>query len=245
MKKKNKNGYFHEAQQEALILYLRTDDTDLKNHLFMTYLKEPLTIMVESIIRRYNLYIPDETFEETFSDVLSFLLTKLDNFTIEKGRAYSYLQTICKNYLLYKINKYKTNVNRNTPLEKLYTVYDKDESDAYYNGYDIAEEERPYIKYNQLIEGMLDGINNIFNEHESGKIKLNANEKNVGECLYDIISNWEYIYDEVKCDKFNKNSVLTFIKIKTGLDTKEIRDAMKIYKKKYYNTKNILLCHVL
>ena len=54
--------------------------------------------MVESIIRRYKLYPPqDENFDETFNDTLSFLMTKIDRFNPNSGyKAYSYCGTVCK-----------------------------------------------------------------------------------------------------------------------------------------------------
>ena len=37
--------------------------------------------------------------------------------------------------------------------------------------------------------------------------------------------------------KFNKSSILLFLKETTMLNTKEIRDALKVYKKRYYEVK--------
>lgn len=63
--------------------------------------------MIESIIRRYNLFTPDEDFEETFYDTMSFLITKINNFDSSKNyKAYSYCGTICKNYLILKRTQY-------------------------------------------------------------------------------------------------------------------------------------------
>ena len=36
--------------------------------------------MIESIIRRYKLFIPDEDFDQNFNDTISYLLTKINNF---------------------------------------------------------------------------------------------------------------------------------------------------------------------
>ena len=70
--------------------------------------------MIESIIRRYKLYIPDETYEETFYDTLSFLITKAGHFQADKQKkAYSYYGNICKNYLLGRKDKFVKNSQRN------------------------------------------------------------------------------------------------------------------------------------
>ena len=103
--KNERKGYFYEDEENAFVEYLTTDDVNRKNLLFNTILFPALTKMVESIIRRYNLYSPDETFQDTFDDTISFLLSKIEHFKPDSGyKAYSYCGTICKNYLICKIN---------------------------------------------------------------------------------------------------------------------------------------------
>ena len=57
---KERKGYFYEEQEKAVVDYLSTDNIVEKNKIFNTILKPAFTKMVESIIRRYNLYPPDE-----------------------------------------------------------------------------------------------------------------------------------------------------------------------------------------
>ena len=42
-----------------------------------------------------------------------------------------------------------------------------------------------------------------------------------------MLMNWEDIFKRVETKKFNKTSVLSFIKEYSRLSTKEVRDAMK------------------
>ena len=57
--------------------------------------------MIECLIRRYYLFTVDESYEDTFYDTLSFLITKINNFDPKKEcKAYSYCGTVCKNYLI-------------------------------------------------------------------------------------------------------------------------------------------------
>lgn len=79
-KPKEKKGYFYEKEEQAIVDYISTNDINEKNRLFDTILYPALTKMIESIIRRYKLYVPDEVFEQTFSDTISYLLTKINNF---------------------------------------------------------------------------------------------------------------------------------------------------------------------
>ncbi len=124
-----KNYYFCAEQEKAVADYISCEDEKEKNRIFNEILKPAFTKMIESIIRRYNLYPPDEEFDETFDDTMSFLMTKLSCFDPNSGyKAYSYCGTICKNYLIYKINQFiktqKRNSSYDSPSEEALNVND-------------------------------------------------------------------------------------------------------------------------
>ena len=77
--KNERRGYFYEEQEAAGKKYLETEDLEERNEVFNTVLKPAFTKMIESIIRRYKLYVPEEEFEETFNDTMSFLSSKMAN----------------------------------------------------------------------------------------------------------------------------------------------------------------------
>ena len=68
-------------------------------------------------------------------------------------------------------------------------------------------------------------------------LNLSENEIKVGECLLNLMTNWDDIFAQMGSNKFNKSSVLLFLKENTNLNTKEIRDSIRIYKKRYYDVK--------
>ena len=82
-KPKERRGYFYEKEEQAIIDYISTTDQEKKNAIFNTILLPALTKMIESIIRRYKLFVPDEEFPQTFNDTISYLLTKINNFKPE------------------------------------------------------------------------------------------------------------------------------------------------------------------
>lgn len=79
-KPKERKGYFYEREEQAIIDYINATNAAEKDKIFRDVLYNALTIMIESIIRRYKLYVPDEEFEQTFTDTMSYLLTKINNF---------------------------------------------------------------------------------------------------------------------------------------------------------------------
>ena len=82
-KPKERKGYFYEKEEQAIIDYTSSNNPEEKNRIFNTVLLPALTKMIESIIRRYKLFVPDEEFPQTFNDTISYLLTKINNFKPE------------------------------------------------------------------------------------------------------------------------------------------------------------------
>ena len=92
--------------------------------------------------------------------------------------------------------------------------------------------EKPFIV--ELTGNTVEGIKKIL---ENKNEKLTENDEKVGNALLFLMTNWEELFAEMGSNKFNKSSILMFIKETTGMNTKEVRDSMKIYKKEYNNIK--------
>lgn len=221
--KNERKGYFYEQEENAVVDYLKAETKEEKEKIFNKFLLPAFTKMIESIIRRYNLYLPDEEFQETFDDTISFLMTKISNYNAESGyKAYSYCGTICKNYLILKINKFVKNQKRNVSYEYMRNEI---EEDIKY-GYDQHSSKIAVL--NDLISDTVKEITRIMEDKD--KHKLNENEIKVGKALNSLLTNWEDLFARMGSDKFNKSSILLFLKESTFLSTKEIRDSMKKYK---------------
>ena len=231
---KDRKGYFYEQEEQAVIDYVSSEDKVEKNRIYLECLQPALTKMIESIIRRYNLYLPDEIFQETFDDTMSFLLTKIEHFNPDSGfKAYSYCGTICKNYLILKIKQYNNNLMRNDRYE----VIQNDIDDNVKFSYDGDNDQIQFLT--ELLDNITQEINAMLESKES--FKLNENEIKVGNALVSLLTNWGELFARMGSNKFNKSSILMFIKELTLLTTPEIRMAMKKYKTVYQNVRKKLL----
>jgi hypothetical protein len=214
--------YFGEEQEQAVVRYLESENEEEKNKIFNEYLREPLKIMVESIIRRYKLYRKDYEFEEIHTDTMSFLMTKISKFDTTKNyKAYSYFGTICKNYLMGTIQKDQKEMNRSVSYEDISTRLE-DRADLSY----IIDEE--IIDYKDVVNKLTVELEKFVDEED-----LNQNERKLGYALIEVFSNFEKIFQVGEGNKFNKNLILLSLREMTSLTTKEIRVAMKKYKKLY------------
>ena len=214
--------YFGEEQEQAVVRFLESENEDEKNKIFNEYLREPLKIMVESIIRRYKLYRKDYNFEQIHTDTLSFLMTKISKFDTTKNyKAYSYFGTICKNYLMGTIQKDQKLMNRSVSYEDI-TSRIEDRADLSY----IIDEE--IIDYKDVVNKLTVELEKFIEEET-----LNENEQKLGYALVEVFTNFEKIFQVGEGNKFNKNLILLSLREMTSLSTKEIRVAMKKFKKLY------------
>ena len=230
----NKKVYFGEDEERAFVEYVNSTDQAFRDKIFAEKLYYPFTKMIESIIRRYNLFTPDEDFEETFFDTMSFLITKINNFdTTKNKKAYSYCGTICKNYLILKRTQYSKKIQRQVSYDLLYPNGDND------NRTDITQEKR-------LMQFNTELINNTISQLQETLLPekqhlLTENEINIGNALLEMMLNWEEIFKYLGSKKFNKSCVLQFIRDYTNLPTKDIREGMKVFKNLYIFTKEKLI----
>ena len=222
-RKRTQKIYFGEDQEKAVINYLESSDELERNKIFNEFLREPLIIMVESIIRRYKLYRKDMEFDEIHNDTMSFLITKISKFDHTKNtKAYSYFGTICKNYLMGAIQKDTKETNRQISYEDISTDIEEGRPDL------IVTIDDDVIDYRDVIIKLTIELEDFME-----KQNLNENETKLGYALLEIFSNFDKIFQVGDGNKFNKNLILLSLREMTSLSTKEIRISLKRYKKLY------------
>jgi hypothetical protein len=216
-------NYFDVREENAVREYLKATTFEEKNKIYNEFLRGPLDKMISSIIRRYKLYRKDMDFTDIHTDTHSFLMTKVDKFKPAKNKkAYSYFGTICKNYLMGQIIKDQKEQNRKISYEDISTQLETRPDMIYYLEYEKQDADA-VIKY------FLKELKKTLEEET-----LNANEEKLGIALLELFENYKTIFLGTDNNKFNKNIILLSIREMTNLSTKEIRSAMKKYKKLYY-----------
>jgi DNA-directed RNA polymerase specialized sigma subunit len=221
-RKRTQKIYFGEDQEQAVVRYLKSESEDERNKIFNEYLREPLIIMVESIIRRYKLYRKDMEFNEIHTDTMSFLITKINKFNPEANhKAYSYFGTICKNYLMGAIQKDTKEQNRQVSYDDISSdIEDRPDLSYVIDDY-VIDYRDVIIKLTMTLEDFME------------KENLTENEQKLGYALLEIFGNFDKIFEVGEGNKFNKNLILLSLREMTSLSTKEIRISLKRFKKMY------------
>lgn len=212
------------------------DVAKLENEkIFNSILRPVFSKMIESIMRRYKLYVPNEESGDTFNDTLSFLITKMDRYDEDKDtKAYSYYGNICKNYIIGKIQQYDKSLVRNPS-------YDDEESDI-----DIINDNR-YVSLNdpgtkvakEIVNRLIKQFTLMADNPYTYDLK--ENEVKLGRALANLLENWDYVISTDGSNKLNKNAILLFLREQTGLDTKGIRDNMKKFKNEFLIIKKYVI----
>lgn len=233
-RKPKKKGYFVEEQEKAFRDFLTCENETEKNRIFEKEIYPALCKMIECLIRRYYLFTVDETYEDTFYDTLSFLITKIHNFDPNKKcKAYSYCGTVCKNYLILRRTQSIKKRDRYLSYEVMFPTSDKDSR--------VSEEISNSTFNDTLIKKTKQDIEEILRIGHTEKRDLTVNEIKLGNALLEVLEHWEDMIDDSSSRKFNKVSILYFIKEYTLCSTTEVRNAMKLYKNTYLFTKQDLI----
>jgi len=224
-KKVKVNNYFDTREEEAVRMYITAKTREEKEEIYNTYLKDPLTKMIESIIRRYKLYRKDMDYQDVHYDTHSFLMTKVDKFKPDKNKkAYSYFGTICKNYLMGQIQKDQKDSNRKISYEDISSTLENRPDMVYYMEFESMDAQKTIEIFKQDLKKYITETN------------MNDNESKLGYALIELFENYGNIFIGNDNNKFNKNIVLLSLREMTNLNTKEIRIYLKKYKILYTKT---------
>lgn len=155
-------------------------------------------------------------------------MSKISHYKPETGyKAYSYCGTICKNYLLWKINQYNKNLKRNDSFED---NANEISNDIKYS-YEGQKDTEGYLQ--TLFKEIARTINEMMQNPTAYKLK--EEDLRVGTALVTIFQDWETLFARMGTNKFNKSSIILFIQETTLLTAKEVKSSINKYKGAYKN----------
>ena len=125
------------------------------------------------------------------------------------------------------------NRDRYLSYEVMFPTSDKDSR--------VSEENSSSTFNDTLIKKTKQDIEEILRIGHTEKRDLTVNEIKLGNALLEVLEHWEDMIDDSSSRKFNKVSILYFIKEYTLCSTTEVRNAMKLYKNTYLFTKQDLI----
>ena len=108
--------YFTNETEMAIIAYNKETSDVLKNKVFNEFIYYPFQKLSENIIHTFKFYYFDGGTREVQQEVIAFLIEKMGKFVEGKGKAFSYIGQIAKNYLIQNNNKNYKDLKSKAPI---------------------------------------------------------------------------------------------------------------------------------
>ena len=103
-RKKKSKQYFTIDTEKAIIQYNKSDNTDVRNKIYVEGIKYPFEKLAENILNTFKFSYFDVSKQDVQMEVISNLIEKIHMFQEGKGKAFSYFSIVAKNYLILKNN---------------------------------------------------------------------------------------------------------------------------------------------
>jgi hypothetical protein len=204
--------YFNKLTENAIINYNNSDDEHYRNELYDKYIKFSFEKLAENLIYdgKHNKF--DESYNELKNDAICYLIEQLHLYKLEKGKAFSYFNMICRNYFIKR---------------------SKDKYQQLINEADIEQ-----IDYNRNISNeinrmqLIDNINyfiDAFADHMRKNLTVYFKKKRDQDIALSVIT---LLCNRIRIENFNKKALYIMIRemtnAKTHIITKVI-NIMKVY----------------
>ena len=106
--------YFTPITEKAIVAYNSEVIQPKRDRIYNEHMHYALWKLSQNIINRFKFPYMYGSTEDKQYEVIGFLLQKLDKYTEEKGRAFSYFSIVAKNYCIQTNNKaYAKLISRN------------------------------------------------------------------------------------------------------------------------------------
>jgi len=216
---RRKNHYFTSDHEEAILRYTRTACQRERTELYVEYIQPAFNEMVDKIVFTYkftNLPNCDSLREEC----KIWLMTILDKYDPNKGsKAFSYFSVITKNWFIHKVKRQQKRNKREVDYDNISKAYEEEFLSTSESYITHREEEEFWKLFYDELQGW-------------DTTQMKENDLKVYKAINILFESKEEI------DIFNKKAIYLYLREITGLNTKQIVNSLKKFRKKYYSFKD-------
>ena len=212
--KKRKNYYFTQEHENAIIQYTNTNCIRERTDLYVKWIQPAFNEMVDKIVFTYKFTnLPN-------CDVLRdeckiWLMTILDKYDPSKGsKAFSYFSVITKNWFIHKVKRQQKRNKREVDYGNISKKFEEE----------YLSTDQSYLSDREEQEFW----NSFYLELKSWDVSsMKENDLKVYKAIVILFESKEDI------DIFNKKAIYLYLREITGLNTKQIVNSLKKFRKKY------------
>ena len=213
-KRRKKNHYFTKDHENAIIAYTKTTCIRERTELYVNWIQPAFNEMVDKIVFTYKFtnlpnidYLRDEC--------KIWLMTILDKYDASKGsKAFSYFSVITKNWFIHKVKKQQKRNKREVDFDNISKTYEEEFLSTNESYVTNREEEEFWKLFYEEIKSW-----------DTSQMK--ENDLKVYKAIIVLFESKEDI------EIFNKKAIYLYLREITGLNTKQIVNSLKKFRKKY------------
>jgi len=218
-RKRTKNHYFTQEHEDAIVQYTKTKCIRTRTELYVKWIEPAFNQMVDKIVFTYKFtnlpncdYLRDEC--------KVWLMTILDKYDPNKGsKAFSYFSVITKNWFIHKVKRQQKRNKREVDYDNLSKSFEEEYLSTNESYVTIREENEFW-----------DSFSTELNSWDTSQMK--ENDLKVYKAILVLFESKEDI------EIFNKKAIYLYLREITGLNTKQIVNSLKKFRKKYSHFKD-------
>ena len=218
-RKRTKNHYFTKDHENAIIAYTKTTCHRERTELYSKWIQPAFNQMVDKIVFTYkftnlpnNEYLRDEC--------KIWLMTILDKYDPNKGsKAFSYFSVVTKNWFIHKVKRQQKRNRREIDYDNISKSHEEE----------FLSTNESYLS-SRIEEEFWTSFHKELKSWDASQMK--ENDLKVYKAIIVLFESKEDI------EIFNKKAIYLYLREITGLNTKQIVNSLKKFRKRYYSFKD-------
>jgi len=209
-----KNHYFTQEHEDAIVRYTQTNCTRERTELYVKWIEPAFNEMVDKIVFTYKFTnLPNIDYLRDECKV--WLMTILDKYDQSKGsKAFSYFSVITKNWFIHKVKRQQKRNAREVDYENISKSYEEE----------FLSTNESYVTEREDYEFWKQFYNELKSWDQSC---MKDNDLKVYEAIKILFESKDDI------EIFNKKAIYLYLREITDLNTKQIVNSLKKFRKRY------------
>ena len=210
----NKNHYFTQEHEDAIIRYAQTNCSRERTELYIKWIEPAFDQMVDKIVFTYK-FTNLPNCDSLRDECKIWLMTILDKYDQSKGsKAFSYFSVITKNWFIHKVKRQQKRNKREVDYDNISKAYEEEFLSTSESYVTVREENEFWTSF--------------YTELKSWDVaQMKENDLKVYKAILILFESKEDI------EIFNKKAIYLYLREITGLNTKQIVNSLKKFRKKY------------
>ena len=210
--------YFTQDHENAILKYCVSEDRAEKEVLYGDWIQPAFNEMVDKIVFAYK-FTSLPNIDELRMECKVWLTTILDKYDPNRGsKAFSYFSVITKNWFINKVKKQQKQREREVDYDNIAKHYEEE----------FLSTNESYLTEREHEEFWSHFYSEIKSWDEN---QMKDNDLKVYKAINILFESKDDI------EIFNKKAIYLYLREITGLNTKQIVNSLKKFKKKYYSFK--------